>query len=338
MKLIRMKLIRRFRRIFLVMVMVICFAMVINNRTLAATNDNNGNYILNSEETISLYNESNEVIAYYYKIKTGGYIIINSSGTRLIEYSTDNSKVNLDKGSTYYYSGICSIYKSKGNSVIENCNTKKETNIDSVSFNITSEEEKNVAKATNVAKAVATSISGTTPISTIESGKIAYPTMKYSTNLDKRCGAVAGSIFLRYYCDHVNSIYVPLRYRTGDGNHLSNYLVNNFTGTESTYESLSRGLNIYLSSLQITSRFKTIYAKNSLSVYNQIKTYTKNNKPVIVGLAGEPTYKHHWVVSTGYSKLYNSILGYAYMINVNDGLGNTNVNVNLYYVDGCIYI
>lgn len=278
-----------------------------------------------------LYNNENEIIAFYYELNNGGYIIVNSDGTDFIEYSLEESMLDLGKDEKYYYNEPLSIYEKIDNSKVENCITNEKTEFKDLEFSIKTSGKCNQKNATDLAIDMISS-------STFEEEQLNYETKAYDYNPDGRCGAVAGAILLRYYNDYVDTKYITSTYETTDGKKLINYLVDNYLGKGTSYSKLKNGLNSYLSDRNISTRFQAIEGKNSVTVFNKIRSYIKNNRPIIVGLTGSETYGEHWVVGTGYSIIYNQTLGFANIVIFNDGWGNRNIRLNLYYVDGCEYI
>lgn len=281
-----------------------------------------------------LYNNENEIIAYYYELSNGGYVIVNADGSDFIEYSLEESKINLVNGKKYYYSDVLSLYEKIDSTTAENCITGETTEVDDIEFSIKESGKNNKEGATKLATDLLPSFSE----GVYEEKKLKHDTMAYNYNPDGRCGAVAVAILLRYFNDYVNSYYIRSSHETSDGKKLINYLVDNYLGTGTTYNELKKGLNSYLSDLNILYRFRPLQGKNSMDVFNKIREYIKNDRPVIVGLTGSDTYGDHWVVGTGYTIVYNKTLGFINIVKINDGWGNRDVNINLYYVDGCQYI
>ena len=259
-----------------------------------------------TNSTIPLYNNENDIIAYYYELSNGGYIIVNADGSAFIEYSLEDSKIDLLESKNYYYSDVLSLHEKLDSAIAENCITGEIAEVDDIEFNIKKSGINNVKSATDLAMNVVSCLSE----GVFEEKKLKYNTMTYKYNPDGRCGAVAGAILLRYYNDYVNTRYVSSTYETYDGKALINFLVNNYLGTGTTYKELRNGLNSYLSDINISYRIRMLQGKNSLDVFNKIREYIKNNKPVIVGLTGSEKYGDHWVVGTGYSILYNKTFGF----------------------------
>ena len=55
------------------------------------------------ELCIELYDDSDEVVAYYYDTREEGYIIVESDGLDFIEYCPNSSSYELSKNTRYYY-------------------------------------------------------------------------------------------------------------------------------------------------------------------------------------------------------------------------------------------
>lgn len=294
------------------------------------------NVTILKDSQMPLYDDSDNIVAYHFTLNNGGYIITNSDGSDFIEYSLEKQDDILKKNVKYYYSGPCSLYKKESNCMVENCYTNEVLQLSSIEFEIEPEADCNEEAAFNLADEIISV--GQTDTTVIEEGKLKHSTKKYSYNPDGRCGAVAAAIFLRYYDDYVDTKYIQGSYKTANGEKLINLLVDSYIGISTDYSRMITGLNKYLSDRKIISRFHETKGKNSATVYSTVKTYIKNDKPLIVGLTNHPKYKEHWVVGIGYSTVYSKILGYGYVVIINDGWGNTGIRINNSYVDGCIYI
>lgn len=185
---------------------------------------------------------------------------------------------------------------------------------------------------------MATNLISSSSTSTVEEGKLKHTTRLYGYNPDGRCGAVAAAILLRYYNDYVSTKYVASSYETSNGKKLINRLVDKYLGRGTTYPSLRRGLSNYLKNRGIEKQFQVLRGQNSVPVFNKIRSYIKNDRSLIVGLADNSVYGGHWVVGTGYSLIHNPGIGFGFIVIFNDGLGERNVRLNLKYVDGCQFI
>lgn len=315
-----------------ILVVLIILESIYNLNAYAKTNDkyNKDN---NIESQIELYNENNDIVAYYFKFSEGGYVITNSDGSEVIEYSFDRQKRYLESSKKYYYSGPCSIYKKVGNINIENVSTSEEATLDDVEFEIETEVKNNKLQAISMANDIM-ELSAESGIYD-EQCKLPHSTKKYSYNPDGRCGAVASAIMFRYYDDFVDSRFVRGDEKTANGVKLIDILVNTYLGTSTTYHGMERGLNRYLDDRNIRSRVEKV---ESAGCFSKIKSRIKYGRPVIVGLTGHPRYSEHWVVGTGYSVISPGTGSKIYTVEVNDGWGNINVKINKMYIDGCIYV
>jgi len=321
------------KKLMVVLMCVITVLFCNNSIIQAATVTNNAKVVANSQ--VALYNDENEVVAYYFRLSNGGYVITTADGTDFIEYSLKPVNFQLNNRETYYYPNPCSFYKKVNNQLAANCITQEKVTLNAMDFAIEAEHNANVKAANALANQVVKAAA-----SPKTEDKLKHSTYTYNYNPDGRCGAVAGAIVLRYYNDYVTAGYVPTKYRTADGKALINYLTDTYLGTGTNYAQLTKGLNKYLKENcgSIRNSFSKTTGKNSTSVYNKIVNYiTDKDKPVIVGLTAHPKYSEHWVVGTGYSTTKNSSNTVRVVI-VNDGWGNTNVSINLSYVDGCIYM
>ncbi|OLR56915.1 hypothetical protein BHK98_02765 [Hornefia porci] len=114
-------------------------------------------------------------------------------------------------------------------------------------------------------------------------------------------------------------------------------LTNKYLGKATDYDKLQKGGSKYLSDRKTKTKLTNKTGLNSKEVYSTIKGKIKANRPLVVGLTGHKKYGDHWVVGTGYKKIKKSGKIRSYII-VNDGWGNTNININLKYVDGCVRV
>lgn len=320
-----MKYVKKISKIILVLLIVMLNGKLVLAETIKAD--------IIPDTEVELYDEDKNIVAYYYKLGTGGYIILNSEKDDFIEYSKDSDRLELSNDKTYYYGGPIKVYEEVFNETVRNCRTKE----------ICAKEKikgSNIGKINKGTSLSSSSLVSVSPyvVSTIESDELPYTTSLYDYNPDGRCGAVAASILLKYYDLHVSSNYVSSRNTTSDGVNLINVMYN-YIGAGSTYETLSYGIKRYVASRGFAS--STVgysYGINSQGVYYMIKRYIGLDRPVIVGLTSHPKYGEHWVVGTGYRIVYSKAYGYGYVVVVNDGWGDSGIGINLMYVDGCIYI
>lgn len=143
------------------------------------------------------------------------------------------------------------------------------------------------------------------------------------------CGPAASAICMRYYYDNVNTIYV-------DSNNLSEdsliAVMQEFVGrTGTTYTDMVFGLNSYFESRYIN----TIAIRTTTFSFNRVKRSILDDRPIIIGTVGHPTYGDHWIVAHGY---FESRVDGNYII-INNGWGDNNIWItpSTTYLDGTIH-
>ena len=283
---------------------------------------------------IELYNASDEVTAYYSELRCGGYVIVTADGKEFIEVSYTEKRYNIDDYIKYYYTGPLELFVEISDDKVQNCLTGKIFDVDSLNF-----EKYNGVEDQKKASSIVKTISSLPITATIlESNYLKYDTYLYDHNPDGRCGAVAAAILFMYYDEHTSEKYVADEFDTSNGVSLINHLTNRFMGIGNNYRTLTNGMNAYLSSRGLGATNVTyLYGLNSSAVYDRVKIQISRGKPLIVGLTNHPTYLEHWVVGTGYRTVELSGMKF-YTVCVNDGWGNSDVMINLSYIDGCVYI
>lgn len=160
-----------------------------------------------------------------------------------------------------------------------------------------------------------------------------YVFRTYSYNPNGICGSTAAAIFLMYYDDHINDNYIPTAYESsGTGEKTVKYLKNYIDGSTpgSSYSDMKSGLNNYLSTRGFSQTATILSTSNVLGPIG-------NNRPVIVGISGHPTYGNHWVIGYGYNRYVEGTTT-TYMIVVSNGWGSTGVYINRTYCDGGVKI
>ncbi len=272
-----------------------------------------------------LVDEDGELIARYYRLSSGGYIIIDDVSDQFIEYSLDSDRLNLQRGGVYRYSELDSEHEKHSNSSALVC--------DSVDYDKSLPQKESV-----VGDIFNELLSG----DIIEQGNLWNETRLYSYNPDGRCGAVAASILIRYYYDYVDRSYINNRnliHGYSNGEQIVSFFNDNYVNGGSDYYKLWRGIKNYLRDVGLnTNVFYTQGSTGDSNVYSRIKSCTNSGIPTIVGLAAHPTYGYHWTVSTGYKTVKMKYFGIKNIVVVNDGWGNSNINVNMNYVDGCMFL
>lgn len=292
-------------------------------------------------KTIPLLGENNEVVAYYCGDATS-YCITDNTGEEIIEYSTECNPYRINSKNDYYYAGPRSMFSKVDGNTLLSADTGEVLTENQVDFSIQAVDrndealaESNSAEKNN--EFVERAVSSAQKAKILESGKLKYATKKYDYNPDGRCGSVALAIIYRYYNDHVNEAYVAKKYETSDGVALIKLLTNKYLGKGTNYDELQNGGSKYLSARKTNTKLTKKTGLNSQTVYSTIKKKIQTNRPLVVGLLGHKKYGNHWVVGTGYKKTKKSDKIRSYIV-VNDGWGNTNVNINLKYVDGCVRV
>ena len=293
----------------------------------ANSQETNLEKLIDNSSKVELYDAGNKVVANYYKLTQGGYIITNATEDDLVEFSLETNPYKLDNKKEYYYTGPNGILvKIEGNTYVNYLSKERYTVnkndfiVDSATVKQNDEELKN-DKSKDSSK-------------DSNSGKLKHATRPYSYNPDGRCGSVAYAITLRYYNDYVNQKYVSKAYETQNGVKLINMLKKKYLGIGTDYNRLSKKGSLYLKNQKLKKKLTNTYDVASSKIYKRIKGYIKSNRPLIVGLLNHKKYGNHWVVGTGY-KTVKFKKKTKYIVIVNDGWGNRNVNINMSYIDGC---
>jgi len=158
-------------------------------------------------------------------------------------------------------------------------------------------------------------------------GSLKHGTVKWKYNPDGRCGATAASILLKYYASYKDSRFISSIYVTTERGFID--YMTNWIPVAASYDVVTLGLQKYLMNNTTGRPVKSLSGINSTKVYNKVVSYINKDTPVIIGLLEHPGYGNHWAVGTGYDS--NTVI-------INDGHGFTNININLKYIDGCIFI
>lgn len=261
------------------------------------------------ENQYKLYDLNDNVTAYLFTLKTGGYVIMNAKDYSIPEYSLiSETHYSLD-GNKMYYGGILNYYESSGNRV-RNVLTKEPIN--------TQDKEliSNYSKNSGVSgKLQSTAISPMTTYYYFITGDLP----NYSYNPDGRCGVTASAMWLRYYDIYKNSNYVPTSLESSDGVKLINYLYPYIQNAGGSYPGgVTYGLDDYLSEQGISAGLSMDNANIGI-----IAGYVSGNKPYILFIN---TSKYGYHVVTGYG--YSTGSGTDYAV-VNDGWGSTGIYINL---------
>lgn len=271
---------------------------------------------LNSK--IDLHDKNDNIIAYFYKSNTIGYLIVNALTNKPIEYSNEiNRNFFDDIEKKYYYDGPFAYYVEETATTIKGI---KDETIDKseLSFVV----EYNNFEANSFKKLDARALTQTT-----------YTPRNYSYNPNYICASTASAILLMYYNDHVNTNYVPTAYEsTGTGEKTVKYLVPyiNPYNRGATIAEIKSGLNKYLKDRGL-SQTATILASS------EVQLPIGSNRPVIIGVKGHSKYKDHAMVAYGYNR-YSEGTSTIYMLMVVDGWGSTGVYVDRDYCIGGVKI
>lgn len=268
---------------------------------------------------INLYGDNDEVIAYFYKLEDGGYIIIDLKTNDFIEYSTESDNLFItDTSAKYYYGGALNYFEEVSANSIREVATKEVFS-------------KKIATIQRNSEKVYMDIlqTKTLPVGNF-SNKLAYTPRTYDTNDRDNCGSTAAAILLAYYYDHINNIYVDKSLITSNGVSLTNKMISYIepNGGGSTYTTVVNGLNKYLGSRGLSKTSKRLNLREGAEkIYNE-------RRPVIGGVTKHPTYKEHWVVAYGFT--ISNLLVKSYT--VNNGWGQNGIVINSQYLDGAVCI
>ncbi len=261
------------------------------------------------ENRISLYNQNDKEVAYFYPGINNGYLIVDADTLKPIEFSHENSLDFFnDTKRKYYYGGPLNYFYEQGENIISSTGVsvkKQDLNFENKakSFTVSNFEEINKARSSNI--------------------RISHVPRNYSYNPNGICGSTAAAILLMYYDDYVNDAYVASGYEvSGTGEKLIKMLVPYIDGSTpgSTASDMVSGLNKYLGSRGLSKSAKLLSKAD-------IATPFSSNKPVLIDLDKHPTYKEHWVVGYGYNRYKEGTTTFRMYIVVN-GWGKTGVYID----------
>lgn len=329
-------------------------------------------FVMDEDTSVPLYNNEEDVAAYYIEGNDGEYMILDSE-CNVVEFSYQDSIEGFeDSDMDCYYGGPGNYYvedESDDDTLINISSDEKLEKDEIEDFEIDAETDNNensdiVNRGSVTAKGSATitlpdgikNSNGSTTYTdkiyntlTLKSkASLPYHTRYFSYNTDKTCGSTAAAIFTYYYYDHVSKSYLKYnKYKKSQKELVRTYkrlLKDKGNGTE--YTDVKNGINSYLKSIGKKENCTYITKWNVLStVISKIKNRINHKRPCIVGLTGEPKYGEHWVVGTGYACYYGingRSRGYVNFVKINNGWGSSAseniVYVNYKYVDGVIYL
>lgn len=278
------------------------------------------NILIDESTKIDLYGDTDQVVAYFFNLKDGGYIILDSETNDFIEYSTESENLFItDSSKKYYYGGALNYFEEYSKDAIKDLSTNE-----IVDKEVAIVEKSDIEIEMNVAQPYVVFPAGTF------SKKLPYTPRKYNTNTNGICGSTASAILLAYYYDHISKSYVDKSLITADGKALTNKLKSYIEPSKpgSNYTTLPSGLNKYLASRKLSKTSKKIILKEGAEkIYSQ-------KRPVIAGVTKHPTYKEHWVVAYGFTM--KNLLVQSYL--VNNGWGQNGININVQYLDGAVCV
>lgn len=316
---------------------ILCIAAILLCSTSAYADDNDD---IRISYQIPLYDNNDNVNAHYFGLSNGGYVITNSDGKELIEFTLNKSNINLDSGKIYYYSGPGELFEKSDSNTVKGMNSKEIISRDKIRCEIKDDNNKdNAMKAREkVDDLLSSENKDSYGMKVSDKDKLEHSTKRFDYNPDGRCGAVAAAIAMRYYDDYICPKCVRGDEKTANCEKLINVFVGSYLGLSTNYSTFENGLTRYLSDRHVKSKAYCLLGKNSSTVFSKIRSYIKRNRPIIVGLKNHYKYGNHWVVGTGYIITSHPITGKSYFVNVNDGWGNVNVCINNLYIDGCVYV
>lgn len=313
------------KRIKKIMVAIVMFSMMLQLGTTSNLAAENSTNIIDYLSIINLYDSSEEIVAYFYQLNPTGYIIVKADDNEMIEYSFDDNRYISSPNEHYYYGGPLTYYKLA------------ETEEGNVAVDLKTNMQINISEIPSLTKSIDTEVSQTldnffiTPRAN-KVGSLAHNTKAYTYMPLKGCGATASGILLKYYDDYVSGSYIPSSLESTNGQLVIDAIYARMTDPEtgSSYAELKGALNIYLKQNYKAHQVTTVTYNWGSTIISKINA----DRPCILGLTSHPTYGEHWVVVTGYN--LNSSNSGTYTIN--DGWGNTGININSSYTDGCIHI
>ena len=261
------------------------------------------------EDRITLYNQNDEEVAYFYPGIYTGYLIVDADTLKPIEFSPENSLDFFDNTQRkYYYGGPLNyFYEQDGNiisktgAVVEKQDLYFENK--AKSFTVSNFEAINRTRSSNI--------------------RISHVPRNYSYNPNGICGSTAVAILLMYYDDYISDSYVASNYEvSGTGEALIKMLVPYIDGFTpgSTANDMVSGLNLYLVSRGLSRNAQLLSKAN-------IATPFSSDKPVLIDLDNHPTYGEHWVVGYGYNRYQDGATTFKMYIVVN-GWGNSGVYID----------
>ncbi|MDE6254477.1 MAG: C39 family peptidase [Lachnospiraceae bacterium] len=328
--------------------------------------------VIDEDTAIPLYNNEEDVAAYYIEGNDNGYMILDSE-CNVVEFSYQNSIDDFEDSDTdCYYGGPGNYYVEDecDSDMLINISSDEKLEKDEIEdFEIC--EEIDIKENTGIVNRGSASAKGSATITlpdgirysdgrttytdkiyntlTLKSkASLPYHTRYFSYNTEGTCGSTAAAIFTYYYYDHVAKSYIKSnKYKKSQEEFVEAYkelLKDEGKGTK--YRDVKNGINKYLKSIGKKQNCTYITKWNLLStIISKIKNRINHKRPCIVGLTGEPRFNEHWVVGIGYASYYGingRSRGYVNFIKVNSGNGysfsGSVVYVNYKYVDCAIYL
>ena len=331
---------------------------------------------VDEDSAVPLYNNEDDISAYYIEGDDNGYVIIDDEGN-VVEFSYQGSIHEIEESNTdCYYGGPGNYYVEADDDSdilldISSDDTVDKDDIETFDGEDSTCEDKccDTEIGDNGLRKKSATITLPDGIN-YSDGKRQYTHIHYNTltlkskntlpyhsryfsyNYNSTCGSTAAAILIYYYFDHVDKSYIKTdKYKKGDITS-QKALVKRFqkllgdNGNGTTNAEVRNGINRYLKSIGKKGSCKYISKYNVIhSVISKIKNRINNKRPCIVGLEGEPEYKDHWCVGIGYASYYGingHSRGYVHFIKINNGWGNSFsknvVYVNYKYVDNVIYL
>ncbi len=293
-----------------------------------------GDYVNNPKlgTPVELYGLNDNIVAVFYELKNGGYIIINTNDFSVPEFSptSSNKYYSANSKNKYYYNGPGAYFIKNGNVIKdlkhnENLGTAQElckevTKTGKYIYG----DVKNSVSATN--QNISTDQAVQRSVTTTVERRVPGTVPNYSYNPDGICGSTACAMVLRYLDIYFPDDYVPSNLESSTGVALIQYLVPYMNDPGTNPANLFGGLQDYLDDRNIDD-----FANWDVSGIGLIMNYISASRPFVLGLHNHPTYSEHWVTGYGYS---HGTTDYAI---VNDGWGNTNIYINLSYTDYTVY-
>ncbi|PJI10090.1 MULTISPECIES: C39 family peptidase [Clostridium] len=295
----------------------------------------NSNCKLNN--SIVLYSFQGDKQALFFSSNSSGYIIINLSNRKVIEFSPKkNNKFILDRDKKYFYNGPLAYFEEDNNEIID-CKTKQRIGL---LKDLKKVYYQNMPNKDSI-KSFKSNLGSDNETYTLKN-KLPH----YEYNPDGRCVITAATMLLAYYAKYWNAYndYVSVDNLTHECNFSDEllYYVTGVTRLENNkgiyIGSLLDGIKKYLIECQHASNIMnfTFISYFNINDYRSLITRViKEDKPIILGLSAMKPYctkLGHAVTAWGYCNINSNEF---FMID--DGWGNDFTYADPTYVDSIFF-